>query len=58
VAVDIASVEGQTAVCRAVPAGDALRFLVHNAAVGDPSPPGGRIDVDHFRHAMEARAVP
>jgi benzil reductase ((S)-benzoin forming) len=56
-AVDIASVDGQAAICSAVPDEDDLRFLVHNAAVGDPSPVGGSMDVDAFREALEVNVV-
>ena len=54
VATDISSARGQDLICGAVPAGDELQFLVHNAAVGDPSPLGGHMDVA----AAWARARP
>ena len=56
-AADIASVDGQEAVCSAVPVDAELRFLIHNAAVGDPSPVGGKMDVDAFRYALEVNVV-
>jgi short-subunit dehydrogenase len=56
-AADIASVDGQEAICSAVPFDGELRFLIHNAAVGDPSPVGGKMDVDAFRYAMEVNVV-
>lgn len=56
-AVDIASTNGKEAICSAVPAGAELRFLIHNAAVGDPSPVGGKMDVDAFRYALEVNVV-
>ena len=55
-AVDIATTSGQEAVKAAIPPGEELRFLIHNAAVGDPSPLG-HMDVDDFRYAMEVNVV-
>ena len=50
VAADIATASGRSAVVSAVPSEDSLAFLVHNAAVGDPSSiGGGGIDIEHFR---------
>merc|ERR1711907_499094 len=56
VSVDIATTHGRTAICDAVPADDELRYLVHNAAVGDPCM-AGVIDVDEFRYAMEVNVI-
>jgi benzil reductase ((S)-benzoin forming) len=56
-AADIASADGQAAILSAVPYEDEVRFLVHNAAVGDPSPVGGNMDVDAFRYSLEVNVV-
>ena len=46
---DIGTTEGRLAVFRTVPTEGKLRFVVHNAAVGDPNALGQTIDVDAFR---------
>jgi len=57
VAADITSPEGRASICSAIPTGDELRFLVHNAAVGDPNSPEAGIDLEHFRYALEVNLV-
>eukprot|EP00929_Paragymnodinium_shiwhaense_P050323 TRINITY_DN25340_c0_g1_i1.p1 TRINITY_DN25340_c0_g1~~TRINITY_DN25340_c0_g1_i1.p1 ORF type:complete len:292 (+),score=71.71 TRINITY_DN25340_c0_g1_i1:63-878(+) len=55
---DIAAPEGFASVVKAATEVDGkLRFLVHNAAIGDPSPTGGEIDVEKFRYAMEVNVT-
>ena len=55
-AVDISDKNGRLEILRSIPSGDVLSFLVHNAAVGDPSKVNC-IDVDHFRYAMEVNVT-
>ena len=56
IAVDISDKNGRLEILRSIPRGDILSFLVHNAAVGDPSKVNC-IDVDHFRYAMEVNVT-
>ena len=56
VAVDISDKNGRLEILRSIPKGDTLSFLIHNAAVGDPSEIN-RIDVDDFRYALEVNVT-
>jgi len=53
---DIASPDAARLISDSLPAGAALHYLVHNAAIGDPGQ-APDIDVAHFRHALEVNVV-
>ena len=55
-AVDITNKQDQLKIYNSIPKNDILSFLVHNAAVGDPSNIN-EIDVEHFRYTLDVNVV-